>query len=155
MLTIDDIAIVALQPAHVPEIAKFEAEIARISFPDDPVTDLAFYEKKLGRAARNREPGTFVAEAADGTPLGWAWISKRENFVTGETYGDFRSLFVAEAARTLPVGLKLMQRCEQFCGENGLTKIVGRTSVHNDTMLALYDVFGFASKHVVLEKTLG
>src|SRR5580693_4301182 len=39
-----------LEPEDVPVIAQFEREIAEISFPEDPVTDLAFYERKLNQA---------------------------------------------------------------------------------------------------------
>ena len=76
-----------LKAEDIEIVAAFERDIAAISFPDDPITDLAFYKKKVGKLIDDRNAATFVAD--DGTgPVGWAYVSKRQNFITKESYAD-------------------------------------------------------------------
>ena len=83
-----------LKAEDIETVAAFERDIAAISFPDDPITDLAFYKKKVGKLIDDRNAATFVAD--DGTgPVGWAYVSKRQNFITKESYADFHSIFSA------------------------------------------------------------
>src|SRR5437899_7822608 len=50
-----------LQLKDVEAVAAFEREIAKVSFPDDPITDLDFYIKKVKRLVDDRGAATFVA----------------------------------------------------------------------------------------------
>ena len=87
-----------LQVKDVEAVAAFERDIAKISFPDDPITGLDFYIKKVRRLVDDRGAATFVAEA-DGEVVGWAYVSKRQNFITKESYADFHSIFVSPSQR--------------------------------------------------------
>src|SRR5438477_1810462 len=74
-------------------LAQFEIEIARISFPDDPVVDPEVHRKKLAKALERDREGMFVAEdVASGKVVGWLWVALNTNFLTGEQYATFRSL---------------------------------------------------------------
>ena len=72
-----------LEIRDVEAVAAYEREIAKISFPDDPITDLGFYVKKVRRLVDDRGAATFVAEDDTGV-VGWAYVSKRQNFITKE-----------------------------------------------------------------------
>src|SRR5437867_11809440 len=75
----------------------FEIDIARISFPDDPVVDPEVHRKKLLKALERDRDGMFVAErVATGEVVGWLWVSLTTNFLTGEHYANFRSLATAQ-----------------------------------------------------------
>src|SRR6266705_2487186 len=87
-----------LKTEDIEIVASFERDIAKISFPDDPVTDLGFYMKKVGKLVDDRNAATFVAEDDTGV-VGWAYVSKRQNFITKETYADFHSIFVSPSQR--------------------------------------------------------
>src|SRR5438105_10205627 len=77
-------------------LVRFEIEIARISFPDDPVVDPEVHRKKLARAMERDREGMFVAEDVDtGQVVGWLWVAINSNFLTGDTYANFRSLATA------------------------------------------------------------
>ena len=89
----DRVALRRLEPEDVPVVAQFEREIAEISFPDDPVTDPAFYERKLRQAVTDAKSEPMVGEAG-GRIVAWAWIGTRENFITHERYGELRSFYV-------------------------------------------------------------
>src|SRR5258705_13740920 len=64
-----------LKAEDVEIVASFERDIGKISFPDDPITDLTFYMKKVGKLIDDRNAETFGAD--DGTgPGGWAYVTK-------------------------------------------------------------------------------
>jgi GNAT superfamily N-acetyltransferase len=145
------VAFKRLTEESVRDVAAFEAEIARISFPDDPVTDLDFYARRLRKSIADREEEPLTGWV-DGTLAAWAWIAPRKNFITGERYADLRSFYVIADYRGAGVALRLMRRCLEFCTEHKLTRIVGRTAFDNESMRAIYDLYEFQPKHIVYER---
>lgn len=142
-----------LAEADIPAVARFEREIAHISFPEDPVDDLGFYERKLATALKERKSLLLLLDL-DGAPIGWAWLAPRTNFVTKETYGDLRSFYIDKSYRGGFCALRLMRACLDYCREHRLKRIVGRTSVANENMQALYRLFDFEPRHVTFERVL-
>jgi RimJ/RimL family protein N-acetyltransferase len=149
----DRVVLRRLQPEDVATVARFEREIAEISFPDDPVTDLAFYERKLGQAVTDRKSEALVGEL-DGRIVAWAWIGTRENFITHERYGELRSFYVVADFRGSGYALKLMRACLDYCARNGLARLTGRTHAANEAMQAVYQMYGFEAKHIVYERRI-
>jgi GNAT superfamily N-acetyltransferase len=141
-----------LKPEDVAVVAQFECEIAEISFPDDPVTDLAFYERKLRQAVDDAKSTAMVAEADDGRIVAWAWIAARENFITHERYGELRSFYVAADFRATGYAMKLMRACLDHCAAHGLARLMGRTHAANEAMQSVYEMYGFEAKHVTYER---
>ena len=121
----DRVTLRRLRPEDVPVISQFEREIAEISFPDDPVTDLAFYERKLRQAVDDAKSEPMVGEAG-GRIVAWAWIGTRENFITHERYGELRSFYVAADFRGTGYAMKLMRACLDYCAAHGLARLMGR-----------------------------
>jgi GNAT superfamily N-acetyltransferase len=142
-----------LQSEDVPVIAQFEREIAGISFPDDPVTDMAFYERKLRQAATDPKSETMVGEAG-GRIVAWAWVGARENFITHERYGELRSFYVVADFRASGYAIKLMRACLDYCATHGLARLSGRTHAANEAMQSVYQMYGFEAKHVVYERRI-
>jgi GNAT superfamily N-acetyltransferase len=140
-----------LELEDIPVIAQFEREIAEISFPDDPVTDLAFYERKLRQAVSDPKSEPMVAEAG-GRIVAWAWIGARENFVTHERYGELRSFYVVADFRGTGYAMKLMRACLDYCAMHGLARLMGRTHAANEAMQSVYEMYGFEAKHVTYER---
>ncbi|HUI94410.1 MAG TPA: GNAT family N-acetyltransferase [Xanthobacteraceae bacterium] len=147
----DRVALRRLEPEDVPAIARFEREIATISFPDDPVTELAFYERRLRQAVTDPKSEPMVGEA-DGRIVAWAWIGVRENFITHERYGELRSFYVVEDFRATGYAMKLMQACLDYCAAHGLARLMGRTHAGNTAMQSVYEMYGFEAKHVTYER---
>jgi GNAT superfamily N-acetyltransferase len=142
-----------LAPGDIPAVALFEREIAEISFPDDPVTDLGFYERKLSQALGDGRNDAIVAVVGDRL-AGWLWISARENFTTKERYGALRSFYVTPEHRGAGVAFALMRRAKDVAAARGYGKLVGRTAATNEAMKALYALYGYEAKHVVYELAL-
>src|SRR5499427_5002808 len=147
----DRVVLRRLASEDVPVVAQFEREIAEISFPDDPVTDPAFYERKLRQAVGDTKSEPMVG-VAGGRIVAWAWIGARENFITHERYGELRSFYVIEDFRGTGYAIKLMRACLDYCATRGLARLIGRTHAANEAMQSVYEMYGFEAKHVVYER---
>jgi len=135
-------------------IAAFEVDIARASFGDEAITDAAFHRRRVAAALGKPGEITVVAVAADAphVPLGWAWMSARTNSLTGERYGNFRSLAVADANARGAIGELLMTAVLDAAGEAGFTHLSGKVNAANLGMRSLYRAFGFTATHLTMEK---
>jgi len=145
-------------------IAGFEVTIARVSFGDEAITDAAFHRRRVAGALG--KPGEVMlvavpAAGAESVPVGWAWLSARTNSLTGERYGNFRSLAVAEQqGRGAVAGQQgrgavaeqLMAAVLRAAGDAGLTHLTGKVHAANVGMRALYRAFGFTATHLTMER---
>jgi GNAT superfamily N-acetyltransferase len=136
------------------KIVGYEIQIARISFPDNPVVDPDSHRGRLERALGDEREGTFVA-VRDGAVLGWTWVSIRENFLTGDLYANLRSVAVDETPESTAVAHALIERAERFATERGVTEMVGRVHVRNVPMRVVYRSLGFQAEHLTMRKTWG
>ena len=132
-------------------VAVFEGEIAKISFPDDPITDVQFYVKKLRSLLANKDAAAFVAESADGL-VGWANVSQRQNFITKEKYADFHSIYVSPSQRGGGVAMDLIAAVFDHCRKRGLDKVVFRTRADNERMKKVLARVGFLPTQIYYEK---
>jgi len=143
--------------ADLDAIAAFEVEIARASFGDEAITDAAFHRRRVAGALA--KPGEIMlvaaASAAPGLSLGWAWMSARRNSLTGERYGNFRSLAVAAGDARGPVGELLMAAILDAADLAGFTHLSGKVNATNLGMRSLYRAFGFTATHLTMEKRTG
>lgn len=145
-------------------IAGFEVDIARVSFGDEAITDPAFHRRRVAGALGKPGEITLVAVASDAAdvPLGWAWLSARTNSLTGERYGNFRSLAVtgpdavpgqdAGTAASPRLGDLLMTAILRAADEAGLEHLSGKVNAANLGMRSLYRAFGFSATHLTMEK---
>ena len=140
--------------ADLDAIAAFEVDIARVSFGDEAITDPAFHRRRVAAALGKPGEITLIAAAAEAAavPLGWAWLSARTNSLTGERYGNFRSLAVAAGARRGAIGELLMKAVLSAADEAGFTHVSGKVNAANTGMRALYRAFGFTATHLTMEK---
>jgi ribosomal protein S18 acetylase RimI-like enzyme len=141
-------------PDDLDAIAGFEIEIARASFGADAVTDPELHRRRV-QGALGR-PGEVllvaVTAAAPGSPVGWAWMSGRSNSLTGERYGNFRSLAVADVPDRSVLGELLLAAVLRAADEAGLRHLTGKVHASNLGMRMLYRKFGFEATHVTMEK---
>ena len=143
-----------LEEKDLETVAAFEGEIAKISFPDDPITDIGFYVKKLKQLMANKDAAAFVADSG-GELVGWANVSQRQNFITKEKYADFHSIYVAPSQRGGGVVAALVNAVFDHCRKQGLDKVVFRTRADNERMKAVLARVGFVPTQIYYEKALG
>ena len=140
--------------ADLDALVGYEIEIAIVSFADEAVTDPAMHRKRVSRALGQPGEVTLVAaaDAAPDVPLGWAWLSARTNSLTGDQYGNFRSLAVADVPDRAAIGDLLMAAVLAAADEAGLTQLTGKVHAGNLGMRALYRKFGFTATHLTMER---
>ena len=143
----------SLEIRDVEAVAAYEREIAKISFPDDPITDLGFYVKKVRRLVDDPGAATFVAEDDTGV-VGWAYVSKRQNFITKETYADFHSIFVSPSQRGTGTVGKLCQAVFDYCAQQKLDRVVFRTRATNEPMKSVLARVGFVPTQIFYERQI-
>ncbi len=130
----------------------FEIDIARISFPDDPVVDPEVHRKKLQKALERDREGMFVAEDREtGKVDGWLWVALNSNFLTGENYANFRSLATTQGENSAQVAELLFRRGIEYAQQNGVTEITGKVHVSNVSMRVIYKKFGFRAEHLTMK----
>jgi L-amino acid N-acyltransferase YncA len=135
-------------------IVGYEIDIAVVSFGDEAITDPALHRKRVGGALGKPGEVTIVASAADRPAdlLGWAWLSARTNSLTGERYGNFRSLAVSDGPDRSRIGELLLAAVLDAADEAGMTVLTGKVHAGNLGMRALYRKFGFAATHLTMER---
>ena len=138
----------------VEAIVGYETEIAVISFGDEAITDPALHRKRVTGALGKPGEVTLVAVARDAPaePLGWAWLSARTNSLTGDRYGNFRSLAVSDIEERSLVGELLMAAVLDAVDQAGMTSLTGKVHAGNLGMRALYRKFGFTATHLTMER---
>jgi L-amino acid N-acyltransferase YncA len=140
--------------ADVEAIVGYEVEIAVISFGDEAVTDPVLHRKRVTGALGKPGEVTLVAVSrqAPDEPVGWAWLSARTNSLTGDRYGNFRSLAVADIEDRSLVGELLMTAVVDAADRHGMTQLTGKVHAGNIGMRALYRKFGFTATHLTMER---
>jgi L-amino acid N-acyltransferase YncA len=138
-------------------IVGYEIDIAVVSFGDEAITDPALHRKRVGGALGKPGEITIVAAAVDrpADPLGWAWLSARTNSLTGDRYGNFRSLAVSDGPDRSHIGELLLAAVLDAADDAGLTVLTGKVHAANLGMRALYRKFGFAATHLTMERRRG
>jgi len=150
--------------ADLDAIVEFEIDIAKVSFADEAITDPALHRRRVGNslgkpgevalvAVREPAPGTPApGTPAPGTPIGWAWLSSRTNSLTGASYGNFRSLAVADVPERAEIGELLLAAVLGAADAAGMTQLTGKVHAGNLGMRALYRKFGFTATHLTMER---
>jgi L-amino acid N-acyltransferase YncA len=135
-------------------LVRYEIEIAVVSFADEAVTDPALHRRRVAGALGKPGEVTLVAAArqAPAVPLGWAWLSARTNSLTGDRYGNFRSLAVSDVPDRSLIADLLMAAVLAAADENGMTQLTGKVHAGNLGMRALYRKFGFTATHLTMER---
>jgi GNAT superfamily N-acetyltransferase len=138
----------------VEAVVAYEIDIAIVAFADDAITDPALHRKRVTGALG--KPGEIMlvaaAEQAPELPVGWAWVSARTNSLTGDRYGNFRSLATSDGPDRGQVGELLMAAVLAAAGEAGLTQLTGKVHAGNLGMRTLYRKYGFTATHLTMER---
>ena len=140
----------------LPAIIAYEIEIARISFPEEPLVDPAAHEHKLRKVWSKEVGGMFVLARA-GAVLGWLWISLNHNFLTGNEYATFRSIALSHTQLGEESGFlatRLFEFGVEYCQRLKVAEITGKVHVNNLPMRVLYKQLGFQAEHLTMKRRL-
>jgi RimJ/RimL family protein N-acetyltransferase len=132
------------------KIVEFEIEIAKISFPKEPIINPEVHTKKIIKAIDKEPEGMFVLEK-DHEVVGWLWITLNTNFLTSEKYATFRSFAIAQQFRGTDLPESFFRFGLEYCRSRGIFKITGKVHVGNAAMRVLYKKLGFEPQHLTME----
>lgn len=145
-----------VRPAAEPDLevlVGYEIEIARISFGDEAVTDPALHRKRITGSLGRADEVTLVAER-DGAVVGWVWLSGRTNSLTGDRYGNLRSVATSDVPGRSGVAEALLDAALAAAKDRGVTEVVGKVHMRNVNMRTIYAKLGFAAEHLSMRKAL-
>lgn len=145
-----------IRPATADDLATlvgYEIEIARVSFGDEAVTDPALHRKRITGSLGKPDEVTLVADR-DGAVIGWVWLSGRTNSLTGDRYGNLRSLATSDVPGRSAVAELLLDAALSAARDRGVSEVVGKVHMRNVNMRAVYAKLGFAAEHLSMRKAL-
>ncbi len=105
----------------------------------------------LAIASHDDRAGVFVAEGADGTPLGFISLKVVESIGGGER-GKVADLAVTRDARRAGVGAALMEAAEAWACNRGLDLVVLDVWATNQAALSFYQSLGYVPESLSLVK---
>jgi ribosomal protein S18 acetylase RimI-like enzyme len=122
---------------------------------DDAEAFAPGFRDVLARAvgAQGPQSSVLVAEAADGTPLGFISLRVRED-VVGAARGHVADLAVVADARRTGIGTALMRAGEAWARERGLPALSLDVWSTNKRALAFYGRLGFGAESLCLVKPI-
>lgn len=136
----------------LPVLAVFERELARLAFPEDPITDLDYHEAKLRRALRAEPEGLVVLTTADDNDIvGWLWLTGKTTLATGERYGVVRSLYVRHDLRRQGLGSALGRYAQRYFANRGLARVVVKFQADNEAAERAFRRLGFTPLHLTCQ----
>jgi len=141
----------------LPVLAIFERELARLSFPEDPILDLDYHTGKLRRALEREPEGMIVqtvvsAAAPAGDEIAaWLWLSTKRTLATAEPYGVLRSLYVRRSYRRHGLALSLAEYALRYFARAGVKKIMAKVHTGNAPAVQVLRRAGFHPLHTTLE----
>ncbi len=144
----------------IPVLAIFERELARLSFPEDPILDLDYHAEKLRRALAREPEGMIVQTVtAEDAPVAdeiaaWLWLSTKRTLATGEPYGVLRSLYVRPRYRRHGLALSLADYALRYFARRGVKKIMAKVHAGNAPAIRVLRRAGFRPLHTTLEYRL-
>lgn len=133
-------------------LAVFERELARHSFPSDPITSLEYHEAKLRRALRQEAEGMVVLTTEDDHDIvGWLWLATKTTLATQERYGVVRSLYVRHDLRRQGFAQVLATYAKRYFTSRGISRVVAKVHVDAESGQRTLQRSGFKPLHLTYE----
>ena len=148
-----DVTVRPATAADLDPLVAYEIEIARISFGGEAVTDPELHRRRVSGALGKPDEIALVA-ARDGVVVGWVWLSGRTNSLTGDRYGNLRSLATSAGPDRGAVAEQLLDAALAAARERGVSEVVGKVHMRNVAMRAVYAKLGFAAEHLSMRRQL-
>ena len=95
-----------------------------------------------------------IEDTESGKIVGWVWMEKKRNSLTGEVYANFKSIYADECIRGMQIVDDLFEKSIEYARECKATYIVGKVHAGNVPMRSLYKKHCFEPTHVTMERKL-
>ncbi|HTA38105.1 MAG TPA: GNAT family N-acetyltransferase [Candidatus Acidoferrales bacterium] len=121
--------------------------------PADMIVDGTARQLETALATRGPRSEILVAEADDGTRLGFAWVLLLADFFTGGDYCKISE--IATARDGTGAGAALMNACEVWAQDRGCTLIMLNVLRDNAHARAFYEAAGYEPEYTAMTKVIG
>ena len=136
----------------LPVLAVIERELAKLAFPEDPITDLSYHENKLRRALKAEPEGMVVITTSDDTDLvAWLWMTGKTALSTHERYGVIRSLYVRHDLRQQGLATALATYAQRYFVSRGIHRIVAKLHINSEAGERTLNKLGFKPLHITYQ----
>lgn len=136
----------------IPLLALFERELARITFPEDPIEDLEYHANRLRKSMRKEPEGMIVlVDSESNEVLAWMWAVTKTTLATAENYGVLRSIYVRPSARGANIGAMLAQYALRYFEGLGIKRVVTKLYHNNLAGIRTVEKAGFEGLHLTLQ----
>lgn len=136
----------------IPVLAVFERELARASFPSDPIEDMEYHSERLRKALAREPDGMIVlVDSQSQEILAWLWTSVKRTLATGERYGVVRSIYVRPSVRRCGLGTLLAQYALRRFESLGIDRVVATVHTENLAGARTLARAGFAAEQVTYQ----
>jgi GNAT superfamily N-acetyltransferase len=132
----------AARPGDFSQIAQLAGQLGYPSTTEEIARRLAAMET-------SSEQGVFIADSGDGRIAGWVGVFV-EHTVESDACVEVSGLVVDERCRSRGVGLRLLERAEQWAREKGCRAVHLRSNVIRGRAHAFYERHGY--EHVKTQK---
>ena len=155
-----DVNIRAFRKADIPLIRRIGEETLWNSIPESQRRMLdrkrwsEHIENVFGSLIKEEDSEIFVAEDENQAFLGYIFIGKSINMMTGQVHGFIYDIFVKEGHRNQGVGKALLEKAQNYCRKKGYSTISLMASPKNQEAIKFYSETGFTATKIFMEKEL-
>jgi dTDP-4-amino-4,6-dideoxy-D-galactose acyltransferase len=100
------------------------------------------------------DQAVLVATGGDGEHLGYVWVLSLLDFDTVVPRGHIAGVGVAETARGMGVGARLVEAAEDWCRSKGLPEVTLHCYIGNTGAHRLYERLGYDDEWMRMRKSL-
>jgi GNAT superfamily N-acetyltransferase len=129
---------VDVRPARAEDHARLAELAGQLGYP----SSAAEIAKRLAGMEGRRDYAVFVAQLASGEIGGWIGVFIYRS-VEADARAEISGLVVDEGVRSQGIGLRLLERAEEWARERGCIAVGVRSNVIRDRAHAFYERLGY------------
>lgn len=154
------VAVRDVKEEDVPLIKKFTVQTGWRDVPSSQKKELDRDEfgKRLmeifDALSKREHHKIFVAEDENHRFLGYLFVGKGSNMLTGKDHGYIYDIFVKKEFRGKGIGKTLLNKAQSYCKKVGFSRILLMVSVENENAAGLYKKLGFKAESMYMGKDL-
>lgn len=138
---------------HFPEVLEFEREVAKKSFPDNPILDENYHRDKLEKALKRERAGLKVG-FLNNEAVGWLWLRTEKDRNTKEKFGYVKTIIVKPEHRHRGLGRRLMEAAKQYFQARGVSRVDAIVSASNREAAFFFEEVGFETQHSTMRSNI-
>jgi len=146
-----------ISSADLATICDWHREHVKVNFPDSKYKRALFYAKLWGnfQVMQLDDRWTILFKAMDKKRMvGFLWLKLERDRFKDLFYCDLHYIQVSPEYRNKGIGIKLMEKAQEWAKKQKCQEIRLGTNVHNKAAIGLYHKCGYKITRVLMEKKI-